>query len=34
MEGISILDIAGGKIVKETGYMNMMEMMEQVGAGQ
>ena len=34
MEGISIIDIAGGKIVKEVAYMNMMEMMQQVGAGQ
>jgi len=31
MKGISIIRIEGGKIVEEVGYMNMLEMMEQLG---
>lgn len=30
--GISIIHVAGGKIVEETGYMNMMDLMQELGA--
>ncbi len=30
-EGISIIRVAGGKIVEEVGYMNMMELMQELG---
>jgi steroid delta-isomerase-like uncharacterized protein len=32
MAGISIIRIAGGKIVDEVGYANMMEVMQELGA--
>ena len=30
--GISILHVTGGKIVEEMGYMNVMELMQELGA--
>lgn len=32
MRGISIMRIEGGKIVKEVGYNNMLDVLEQLGA--
>jgi steroid delta-isomerase-like uncharacterized protein len=32
MAGISIINAAGGKIVEEIGYTNMMELMQELGA--